>query len=87
MPAETNFQQVAAINITMRSCRQLQCASICEHYIRENHLCIGYYVIPFGNVEVCKCALLVTHGNGATVPLGGKVLINSGKFESILLYR
>ena len=84
MPAETNFTQVAAINITMRSCRELKCASICENYIKENHLCIGYYVIPFSNVEVCMCALLVTHGNGVTVPLDGKVYVNSGKHRMFL---
>ena len=79
MPTETDLSNVATVNITISPCRQLQCAIICEHYIKENHICIGYTVAPLSNAEVCQCSLLVTHGNGATVPFGGKVYINSGK--------
>ncbi len=79
MPSETDLTQIGTVNLTMRSCRQLQCAIMCERYIKENSVCIGYYMSPQHHTYVCQCTLLVTGGTGASVPLDGKKYMYTGK--------
>ncbi len=78
MPAGTDLSQIKEVNVAMRSCRRVQCAINCEHYIKETSVCIGYHMTPQNHNETCQCTLLVTGRSGLTLPIDGEKYMYTG---------
>ncbi len=82
MPAGIDLTQIKSVNVAMRSCRQLQCAIKCEHYIKEKSVCTGYHVTQLENADMCQCTLLATGGSGLTVALDGEKYMYTGSHST-----